>query len=377
MLLKVIGKGFRNNDDFVVGEDDFKELQINPSPNDPKFFYFYHHKDHRLIKWFVLAKKERVDYICRVDLIKKEERFTPRLTFSIRDKANKTVVKLSAEETKIKASVSLAECHENLWKLIGYLQSLKEIDIPKESFSLVSAAEGEIVEAIRALGTTSAVNILKQVLATSGASLTPKDVSALLNRKAKLSEFESGLTERATTEPWWQDFFEVNKWIFGYGLDYRILRQEQAQPSYGGTRLDGGGGERGDYLMSTAGDVSFTVLVEIKTPATSLLQGIAQVRNGAWSLSKALTDALVQLQANLHSWDKVGSRVDANRDLLESEDKYTVHPRGIIVVGSLAEVKDVREKRATFQRFRNSIHGIEIVTFDELLERARFIVDSQ
>jgi hypothetical protein len=39
----------------------------------------------------------------------------------------------------------------------------------------------------------------------------------------------------------------------------------------------------------------------------------------------------------------------------------------------LSEFKDVRSKRATFQRFRRSIHGIEVISFDELLGRARFI----
>jgi hypothetical protein len=51
-----------------------------------------------------------------------------------------------------------------------------------------------------------------------------------------------------------------------------------------------------------------------------------------------------------------------------------VQPKGIVVVGSLSEVKDDRNKRETFQRFRKSIHGIDIITFDELLERAKFIV---
>lgn len=37
-------------------------------------------------------------------------------------------------------------------------------------------------------------------------------------------------------------------------------------------------------------------------------------------------------------------------------------------------VLDTRSKRETFQRFRKSIHGIDFLTFDELLKRAEFIV---
>jgi hypothetical protein len=53
---------------------------------------------------------------------------------------------------------------------------------------------------------------------------------------------------------------------------------------------------------------------------------------------------------------------------------FTVKPKGIIVIGSLSDL-DTRSKRETFQRFRKSIHGVDILTFDELYQRARFIVD--
>lgn len=51
-------------------------------------------------------------------------------------------------------------------------------------------------------------------------------------------------------------------------------------------------------------------------------------------------------------------------------------PKGIIVAGSLAQVENDRTKPETFELFRKSIHGVDdIITFDELFERARFIVD--
>ena len=174
-------------------------------------------------------------------------------------------------------------------------------------------------------------------------------------------------------ESWWQNFFENNKWIFGYGLNYQILRQEQTQPHYGGDRVDGTGGQKGDYLTSTLGNISFTVLVEIKTPNTPLIQGTKEIRNGAWSLSKELTDAVSQIEANIDTWDKRGSKEPDNQDRFEKDEIYTVQPKGIIVIGNLDSL-DSRSKRESFQRFRKSIHGIDILTFDELLKRAEFIV---
>jgi len=243
-----------------------------------------------LIKQFILDSRPQVDYICQVNLIKKGDKFTPRLTFSVRDKSKKITEQEKTEPTNIKANVSLDNCHENFWKLIGFLQSVRDVELPKDNFSLVSQDEGEIVAALRGRGTNSVVNIIKQLSTSSDISLTQKDINSLLKRREKLSEFRTALGTKSNDESFWQDFFEQNKWIFGYGLNYEILRHQQSQPNYGGARVDGTGGQRGDNLMSTTGDLNFTVLVEIKTPATPLLQGTQEIRNGAWSLSKNLTD---------------------------------------------------------------------------------------
>lgn len=310
-------------------------------------------------------------------LIKKGEKFTPRLSLSVRDKTKKIVETEEVKPTNIKANVDLSECHEQFWQLVSFLYSIKEIDLPHGVFSLVSKDEAEIIGALSGRDHQSIINIAKQIISSSGASLTQKDVDILLKRKEKLMEFLQGLSNYADNEGWWQDFFENNKWIFGYGLNYEILRQRQSQPNYGGTRVDGTGGQRGDNLMSTMGDLNFTVLVEIKTPNTHLLQGTQEIRNGAWSLSKNLTDAVSQIQANVYAWEKQGSEQPENKDSLEGESVYTVKPKGIIVIGNLKQFGVIRHKRETFQRFRKSMHGIDIITFDELYKRAKFIVDNE
>ena len=88
-----------------------------------------------------------------------------------------------------------------------------------------------------------------------------------------------------------------------------------------------------------------------------------------------LTDALSQIHASIEEWTLRGSSHPANIERLKGI--YTVKPKGIIVVGSLAQVDGDRTKRETFELFRKSIHGVDIITFDELFERARFIVERQ
>mgnify|MGYP007077485390 CR=1 FL=1 len=74
------------NTDFIVGEDDFGDLKIRSTAEKDNFYYFYSQSNRRLIKRFILRRGPQVDYVCEVKLIKKDDRFTPRLVFSIRDK---------------------------------------------------------------------------------------------------------------------------------------------------------------------------------------------------------------------------------------------------------------------------------------------------
>lgn len=56
----------------------------------------------------------------------------------------------------------------------------------------------------------------------------------------------------------------------------------------------------------------------------------------------------------------------------------TVVPRQILVIGHLKQLEENgainQEKAQSFELFRRSIAGLEVLTFDELYERARFIV---
>jgi len=91
---------------------------------------------------------------------------------------------------------------------------------------------------------------------------------AILKRQEKrqqlLEVFRAQLNEMTWLEADWQKFFSENTWIFGHGLDYRILDPIAGQPHYGGVAVTGQGQQKGDYLLATRANTSFTVLVEIK-----------------------------------------------------------------------------------------------------------------
>lgn len=195
------------------------------------------------------------------------------------------------------------------------------------------------------------------------------------DRTEALKQFRGAIDDTSKSEEWWQTYFSKNKWIFGYGLNYQFTRSLQEQPNYGGVSVAGLGGQRGDYLEKTAAEVSFTVLVEIKKPSSKLLK--TEYRNGAWSPSDELAGGITQLQVNSLMWEKEGSVAETNKDIVENQhNTFTVRPRSILVIGRTNSLEN-RNQIKSFEILRRNLKSPEVVTFDELLERAKYIVDEE
>ena len=193
-------------------------------------------------------------------------------------------------------------------------------------------------------------------------------------RQEGLTEFENHFTLEDWNEPRWHQFFTENTWIFGYGLSYHFLRNFEDEPNLGGQDITGQGEQRGDFMMATAAETSFTVIVEIKRPDTPLVLE-EQYRNGAHKLGPDLVGGIVQVQQQCFQWQEQAS-LPQNREILDEQDIFTHEPKGILVIGNTNTLTDLNRRR-TFESFRRRTTKPEIITFDELLERARFIVQPQ
>jgi hypothetical protein len=174
----------------------------------------------------------------------------------------------------------------------------------------------------------------------------------------------------------WEDFFRQNRWIFGYGLAYQFLSAVQDQSYYGGKNLTGRAGQRGDVLMATEAQARFTVLLDIKRPDTGLLGKQAPYRQRVHALSSELVGGVTQLQSNCHIWSTHGAQQPDNVRTLDRLNISTYGPRGILVIGQTAELDD-DDKRSTFELFRRNLLNPEVLTYDELLARARYIVAAE
>lgn len=225
-------------------------------------------------------------------------------------------------------------------------------------------------------------------------AITKTDVVAVGYRKRQLETFRRLLEEPeffdavkirrsiASDEAVWQRFFERNPWIFGYGLNYvyvETLDDRKLEQVVQGARI-GEHGKRVDGLMKSKGIISNLCFVEIKKHDTPLLAA-REYRRGCWPQSSELAGAITQLQVTVAAaMDSIRGtlRLDDEEGYPTGEEAFNFAPKSYLVIGSLAQFLGEhgvsKDKLRSFELLRRSLHAPEIITFDELYERAKFIV---
>lgn len=221
-----------------------------------------------------------------------------------------------------------------------------------------------------------------------------RDIVALGYRRKQLVVFERLLSEadyfakhqsrlNTTAEGLWQKFFEKNNWIFGYGLSFSFFSgldgRSLEQPVSGHSIATVG--KRADALLKTQAHVNALCYVEIKRHDTALLDHRAY-RSGAWKPSEELSGGVAQSQATVQEAIELYSRkvqpINGDGDPT-GEVIFNFEPKSVLVIGSLQEFQTDgglnENKYRSFELFRKNLHRPEVVTFDELFHRAKYIVE--
>ncbi|MNR02896.1 hypothetical protein D3C85_1187660 [compost metagenome] len=142
-------------------------------------------------------------------------------------------------------------------------------------------------------------------------------------------------------------------------------------------------GKRVDALLSSNGMISSLCFAEIKTHKKPLLRGVkTPYRPDAWAISDELAGGIAQLQRTVQvSMDnlKTSLTVKDEEGYDCGEKLYMYKPKSFLVIGSLAEFAkengSIHEARfSSFQMFRNALSDVEVITFDELYERAKGLI---
>lgn len=294
---------------------------------------------------------------------------------------------------KEKERVSLTSFNlKQIRAFLEYISSTKISEIPESTFAFLEDKRTEnIKERIKKMLEEEGGDELLQALLNEDV-ITSKDIVNTAYRKKQLEIFKLMLDDAehfkvyaksegisaTKEEKVWQHFFDKNDWIFGYGLDYRFNNILQREFYASGTQADGSESVICDYLL---GDSRFTSFVEIKKPSTPLFAA-SQNRSMSWKLSSELIDSITQILEHKASGQiklEAGQNHDGDGNLI---DQKAYDPKVILIIGKWEEINGLSSlektiKQKTFELLRRDSRNVEILTFDELYDRAHFIVHSK
>ena len=291
-------------------------------------------------------------------------------------------------------NASFAFIGEEIGTLVEFINNIQSM--PLEGPAGVNAFDTQLRKVILSRDQASALlEQNEEVLAEALRSkVTKEDIVAVGYRKKQLDTFYRRLDEPAYFATWadklklspeamWQKFFEKNTWMFGYGLGYLFLsalddrKLEQVVQGHSLSNY----GKRADGVMKTRGAISNLCFIEIKTHETALL-ATKPYRKGCWAPSGDLSGAVAQVQGTVHAAVEsigasfTGSDGEGNPT---GEEAFNFQPKSYLVVGNLQQFVGDHgvntEQVKSFELYRRSTASPEIITFDELYERARYIVN--
>ena len=241
--------------------------------------------------------------------------------------------------------------------------------------AIIDASDRSIVERVRGMEKGQRDALLEALRG----SLTSDELNLLLGRRQGLEEFTEHISTGDWAEPDWQNFFEREQWVFGYGLDYRVMRHFDREMVVGGGGTDNRNKPTVDFLGTFT---DYTVLVEIKRPDTRIFKAARGGRAGTWEFSAEFMSAVSQIIRQKAEWLAFAQSGDHwNKAGTSKLEARTRNAKTVLIIGSRDEFadgdRDAKIKNETFELFRRENRTIDILTFDELLERAQFITRSK
>ena len=183
----------------------------------------------------------------------------------------------------------------------------------------------------------------------------------LVTLEALITRYEGMLGENLI-EGRWQKFFNENPFILNMAFGYPVIKVRD-QASVGGRKLSGDGEKFTDFLVKNS-LTNNTAIFEIKTPQTPMFKK-TPFREGVYTPSAYLSGSINQALDQKYQFQKQIAQIKDNTRLYDIES-YAVHC--CLVIG---KTPDGDDRKKSFELFRRNSKDVEIVTFDELLEKLK------
>lgn len=169
-------------------------------------------------------------------------------------------------------------------------------------------------------------------------------------------------------EEFWQAALSENSWVLSQLFSYPVIIFEE-KAYVGGKSVGNTGGGVIDFILQNHLTKN-TALLEIKTPKTPLLSP-SEYRVGVYALSSELSGALSQALSYRHRY-----LTQFNSIVSEDErESHAFNPKTFVLVGDMESQRLDGAKKKSFELHRCQLKDVEIITFDELFQKAKYLVD--
>lgn len=198
--------------------------------------------------------------------------------------------------------------------------------------------------------------------------------------KYVLDQWENRNLTESNSEPHWQNLFEKYPWIISTSLSIPAMHFK-GKSYVGGKALDDKGGKVPDFIYSSP-VISNLAIIEIKKPSSELVNNTVYRKPDIFGISTELSGALNQVLSYKETLQNEFLNIKNNTKRLLGKDINLLNSKCILIIGSVEEFKEDgavtienKLKLECFERFRNELRSIEIITFDELFEKIRLFLN--
>ena len=189
-------------------------------------------------------------------------------------------------------------------------------------------------------------------------------LSGIWQLKKLLAEWDANWTN--AKEEYWQDLLSRNSFVFSQVFSFPVVILK-GKAYLGGKGIGNTGGNVVDFLLTNKLTRNSS-LVELKTPMTNI---VGTKYRGIYNMSEEVTGAVMQVlnykASLLREYDQL---VNASVDRFEA-----FNPRCMVIAGNLSHQQLNKTQERSFELFRNSQKEVDIITYDELFNKVKILVD--
>lgn len=241
----------------------------------------------------------------------------------------------------------------------------KEFSYEEDKLSKILNSDPNLVSKLSKNDITKILEIYPLIVSVySGSGRSEEKLKNVVSSKAAadkvvlkklIAEFEKRLNKKTQSESEWQRFLQEHILLFNTAY---VAALGKASVSLQG--------KYPDFMMIDV--FNYVDIFEIKRPNTSLLLHDSSRNNFYWD--SELSKAISQVENYISYLMQNGPAFEKDARTLKGLSLSVVKPRGVIIAGTRAEL-DSTKKKDDFRLLRSSLKNIDIVLFDDFLDRLK------